>query len=90
MRLLAAAALIFAFHGPVIAQTTQCQFVPKASDRLACYDRLTPPEAAPKTPAVTGKTAATNSPADQAQLVDILAVENSKLDGKLKSICRGC
>ena len=90
MRLIAPLILIFAFHGQVIAQTTQCQFVPKASDRLACYDRATPPTAAPKTPAVTGKTAATGAAVDQVQAVDMLAVENSKLDARLKTICRGC
>jgi len=90
VRLIAALILIFAFHGQVIAQTVQCQFVPKASDRLACYDRATPPTAAPKTPAVTGKAAAASSPADQAQVVDMLAAENSKLDANLKTICRGC
>jgi hypothetical protein len=90
VRLIAALILIFAFHGQVIAQTTQCQSVPKASDRLACYDRVTPPIGAPKAPAVKGKTAAASPPADQAQVVDMLAAENSKLDAKLKTICRGC
>jgi hypothetical protein len=90
VRLIAAVILIFAFSGQLIAQTTQCQYIPKASDRLACYDRATPPSGAPKTPAVTGKTTATSPPADQAQAVDMLAVENSKLDARLKTICRGC
>jgi hypothetical protein len=90
VRLIAALVLIFAFHGQAIAQTTQCQSIPKASDRLACYDRVTPPTGAPKTPPVTGKTAAASSPADQAKVVDMLAAENSKLDAKLKTICRGC
>ena len=90
VRLIAALILIFAFHGPLIAQTTQCQSIPKASDRLACYDRATPPIGASKAPAAKGKTAAAGPPADQAQAVDMLAAENSKLDAKLKTICRGC
>ena len=90
MRLIAALILIFAFHGQVLAQTPPCQSIPKAGDRLACYDRATPPAAAPKAPAAPGKTAAANSPADQAKVVDMLAAENSKLDAKLKTICRGC
>jgi len=30
------------------------------------------------------------TPTEQAQVVDMLAAENSKLDAKLKTICRGC
>ena len=90
VRLIVALFLIFAFHGPLLAQTTQCQSIPKASDRLACYDRATPPIGASKAPAAKGRTAATNSPPDQVQAVDMLAAENSKLDAKLKTICRGC
>jgi hypothetical protein len=86
-----------------VVQTAQCQSVPKASDRLACYDRMNPPTAAgkpaptatdksakSKTPTVPGKPATSDTPADQGQVVDMLAVENSKLDAKLKTICRGC
>jgi len=75
--------------GAAIGQTAQCQSVPKASDRLACYDRMNPPTALGKpAPTATGKPA--KPPADQGQVVDMLAVENSKLDAKLKTICRGC
>lgn len=87
--------------GAAIGQTAQCQSVPKASDRLACYDRMNPPTAlgkpAPtatgkpaKPPAAPGKPATSGAPTDQGQVVDMLAVENSKLDAKLKTICRGC
>jgi hypothetical protein len=67
----------------------------KASDRLACYDRAAPPKAAgkpaaSKVSAVPAKPVASNAPSDQGQVVDMLAVENSKLDSKLKTICRGC
>ena len=77
------------------AQTTQCQSIPKASDRLACYDKATPPTAlgkpaASKTQAAPDKSAAAKTQPDQAQVVDMLAVENSKLDAKIKTICRGC
>lgn len=35
--------------------------------------------------------AESNNPADQkAKYVDILAIENKKLDAKLKTLCRGC
>ena len=35
------------------AQASECSMVPKSSDRLACYDRVTPPSSAK--PAVTSK-----------------------------------
>jgi hypothetical protein len=102
---------LIAFVGPTLAapeppsvvQTAQCQSVPKASDRLACYDRMNRPTTAgkpaptatdksakSKTPTTPGKPAASGTPPDQGQVVDLLAVENSKLDAKLKTICRGC
>jgi len=46
--------------------------------------------AASKTSAALDKQAAPATPADQGQVVDMLAAENSKLDAKLKTICRGC
>jgi hypothetical protein len=42
-------------------------------------------------PIAVDKPAAPKTPTDQkAQYVDELAVENSKLDSKMKTICRGC
>ena len=78
-----------------LAQTPQCQSIPKASDRLACYDRAAPPTAAAKPAAsktsAPDKAAASKAPTDQqGTVVDMLAVENSKLDAKIKTICRGC
>jgi hypothetical protein len=89
------------FSGQAAAQTSECQSVPKGTDRLACYDRAAPPTAARKPTASKGsalnistevpaKPVASNAPPDQGQVVDMLAVENSKLDAKLKTICRGC
>jgi hypothetical protein len=34
--------------------------------------------------------AASETPPEQGRVVDMLAAENSKLDAKLKTICRGC
>jgi hypothetical protein len=71
--------------GPAIAQAAECQSIPKASDRLACYDKAAPP---------TGKVkpaAASPAPSTQSgQAVDLLAAENARLDAKIKNICRGC
>ena len=83
--------LISVGHGAV-AQTSECSTVPKASDRLACYDRVTPLTAAksPKPKSTRSPAAASTLPPTQGQVVDMLAVENSKLDARLKTICRGC
>jgi hypothetical protein len=71
------------------AQTSQCQSIPKASDRLACYDRAAPPTAVGKPTASSGP-AAVSKPPSETPLADLLASENSKLDAKIKNICRGC
>jgi len=75
-----------------IVHASECSTVPKSSDRLACYDRATPPIAAKpvKHKFPPSPTAASTSPPEQSEVVDMLAVENSKLDARLKTICRGC
>ena len=95
MRVIASLVLLCTLSGVATAQTTQCQSIPKASDRLACYDKAAPPTAAGKPaaskPTGSDKTAAASkAPTDQGSVVDMLAVENSKLDAKIKTICRGC
>jgi hypothetical protein len=71
--------------GPAIAQTNDCQSIPKASDRLACYDRAAPP---------TGRgmpAAASPTPSPKRdQALDPLAAENARLDARINNICRGC
>src|SRR5882757_7761749 len=89
MKFLLLTTLIFVGCQGAVAQTSECSTVPKASDRLACYDRAAPPSAAK--PAMSKqKAAAANAPPEQGAVVDALAVENAKLDAKLKKICRGC
>lgn len=90
MRAIALLFLLGTLSDVAIAQTSQCQSIPKASDRLACYDRAAPPTAVSK-PATSKTPTATDKPAaSQGTVVDMLAVENSKLDAKIKTICRGC
>jgi hypothetical protein len=73
--------------GAAIAQTSDCQLISKAKARLACYDKAFPPT----TSAQPAASKAPTVPQDQqGQIVDRLAVENSRLDAKLKTICRGC
>ena len=89
MKVLVVIAFIFVGCQGAMAQASECSTVPKASDRLACYDRATPPSAA-KPVTSKQKAAAANASPDQGTVVDALAVENAKLDAKLKRICRGC
>ena len=95
MRIIALLALLCTFCGAALAQAPDCKSIPKASDRLTCYDKAAPPKAVGK-PAASRASAAPNKPAasatqaDQGQVVDMLAAENSKLDARLKTICRGC
>src|SRR5712672_2509763 len=89
MKFLLLTALIFVGCQGAAAQTSECSTVPKASDRLACYDRATPPTSAKSVTSKQKKAVSGTSP-DQGAVVDALAVENSKLDAKLKKICRGC
>jgi len=96
MRVIALLCLFGTLSDVAIAQTSQCQSVPKASDRLACYDRAAPPTAAGNPTALKpqrgqDKAAGSKTPTnDEGKTVDMLAAENSKLDAKLKTICRGC
>ena len=78
--------LLCLFSGNATAQASECQSIAKADARLACYDRVSPPTA--RTKPTEAKTPAVQSP--PGQFVDQLAAENSRLDEKLKTICRGC
>ena len=65
-------------------------------DRLACYDKASPPYAAttPKKAETARKknekSVNATEQREPAHVVDMLAAENKKLDAKLKTICRGC
>ena len=90
MKFLLPIAIFFAGCQSAFAQTPECSTVPKASDRLACYDRATPPTFAKPATSKQKKAALSSTSPDQGAVVDALAVENSKLDAKLKKICHGC
>jgi hypothetical protein len=94
MRIIALLVLLFGFSEAALAQTPECKST-RAADLLACYEGGAPPlaaikHAAPKTATASHKSAASKAPADQEQVVDFLEAENSKLDAKLRTICRGC
>lgn len=85
MRTVALLAVLCAFCGSAIAQTSECQSISKASDRLACYDRAAPPTSQSKSAAASR----TPSPKSD-QTLDPLAAENARLDARINNICRGC
>jgi hypothetical protein len=78
----------------------------RAGDLLGCYNRTEPPHTpgkpknskastGPNKRAVSEPPIAVDKPAESkskavTDYVDVLAVENSKLDAKMKTICRGC
>ena len=96
MRIIALLVLLCTFSEGAFAQTSECKSIPTAGDLIACYDNGAPPIAMAKKPVASrastalDKPAASTTPADHAQVVDFLSAENSKLDAKLKTICRGC
>jgi len=74
--------LLCIFSEAAIAQT-DCQSIPKANARLACYDKISPPGA-------LGKPTTLKTPAESGQYVDPLAAENARTDKAVKNICKGC
>jgi hypothetical protein len=76
--------------GFAAAQSPECRTIPKATDRLGCYDKASPPAAMEK-PAPAKSTSPKQVADDSTRpLADMLATENSRLDAKIKNICRGC
>ncbi len=94
MRLAAALTALCLLPGIAVAQTPECRTIPKSADRLACYDKAALPAAQEARPATGGgavRPALKQAASDQqTSLADMLEVENSRLDAKIKTICRGC
>jgi hypothetical protein len=81
----------------VSAQTTeQCQPMQRAGDLLDCYNGTARPRTLRnpkplKASTVSDKPTAPKTPTDRRETyVDVLDAENSKIDAKMKTICRGC
>lgn len=102
---MASVILLCVSAGAASAQTTEpCHSMQRAGDILACYNRdplpvVRPPKRANPSnaaarpaaaPIAKDSTAFTASTDQRAPYVDVLAIENSKLDSKMKTICRGC
>jgi hypothetical protein len=77
--------LLCLFSETAIAQTSECQSIPKANARLACYDRMSPPISPGKSAPAQTQQAPT-----QGKFVDPLGAENERTDAAIKNICRGC
>ena len=93
MRLAAALTALCLLPGTALAQTPDCRTIQKSADRLACYDKAAPvaQEARPAAGAGTARAAPKQAASDQkAPLADMLEIENSRLDAKIRTICRGC
>ena len=94
MKPIALLVVFCSFCTSATAQTPECQSIPKAGDRLACYDKAMPPknQAKPATASspASSSPAASTAAAQQGQLGDLLAHENARLDAKISNICRGC
>jgi len=95
MRLAAALTALCLMPGIAVAQAPDCRTIQKSADRLACYDKAAAPAAQEARPAKGAGTArpaqkqATSSD-QQRPLADMLEIENSRLEAKIKTICRGC
>jgi hypothetical protein len=92
MRLAAALTALCLLPGIAAAQTPDCRTIRKSADRLACYDKAALPAAQEARPAAgAARLAPKQVTSDQQRpLADMLEVENSRLEAKIKTICRGC
>jgi hypothetical protein len=88
MKTVALLIALCAVGGPALAQAAECQSIQKVSDRLACYDKAAAP-AGKVRPAAASEAAPASAP-QSGSTIDLLAVENARLDAKIKNICRGC
>jgi hypothetical protein len=85
MKIITALALLCTLFGAPTALAGECQSIPKADARLACYDQASPPVAPPDKSALSRVPAQPPGPP-----VDRLSQENARLDAKINNICRGC
>ena len=89
MKTIALLAFLCTFSEVAFAYIPECKSVPEASDRLACYDKAVG-KSSSKTVTAPHKPAASKFQAAKIRFSDMLAAENSKLNAKLTTICRGC
>jgi hypothetical protein len=88
MRFLAILVAICAVSQTANALTPQCKSITDSAQRLACYDKATPPPALPA--AAKSLPAVPVSKADGGNYVDAIGAEDALMNARLKNICRGC
>jgi hypothetical protein len=71
-----------AFAQSAFATGPDCSAIKRSSERLACYDAVSPPK--------MKRPAAVESDASRAAYKDPLIAEEARTAAKLKNICRGC
>jgi hypothetical protein len=95
MRFIATLIAICALSQTAIAETPQCKSIADSGERLACYDKATPPPASP----AAAKSAMRAAPAskvdagkkaDAGKYVDTISAEDALMNARLKNICKGC
>jgi hypothetical protein len=92
MRILAAAAAIFALTGAASAETQDCKTLTDPAARLTCYDKINPPIATypiplPKPAHPIPLTRPDGKPGS-AEVSE--SGDDSVVNSKMNSICRGC
>jgi hypothetical protein len=89
MRFIAILVAICALSQTAIAETPVCKSIADSAQRLACYDKATPPPATPAVAKSPGR-AAPASNAEAGNYVDSISAEDKLMNARLKNICRGC
>lgn len=84
MKSIIAVAALLACCQAAFGQTTECRGISDSTQRLACYDKISPPA----TTAASGSQSANKSKASN--FVDPTLVDDKMLDSRIKGICRGC
>src|SRR5262245_3920764 len=92
-------AILLCLSADVGSAQTDCNSMRGAGDLISCYEGAAPPPAAgraKRSKPVTSepseaRVAGTRSKSSTGQdpQIDVLEIENSKLDAKMKTICRG-
>jgi hypothetical protein len=85
MRVIALLIAIFALAGRAAAETPECRAIENLSERLACYDKLSPP--IKHSQASTSLNPSTSRPLNYS---DSISAEDIRIKEKLNNICRGC
>jgi hypothetical protein len=89
MRFTAILVAIYALSQAAAAQTPACKSITDSGQRLACYDKATPPPASPAA-ARSRDRAAPASKAEAGAYVDAISAEDKLMNARLKNICKGC